>query len=376
MQKVIDYSLKLNAENITKSFILAGLLTFVSFFSVVYAADPADWNKIRSGLSKGINLSHYEQYWVEPNELCKKDLRPMLDAIRKAGFNSVRVPVAFDHFMQPQSQEIRADLLQQLVNLYNMASRLDMKMVLVYHYGKLTDENTETETARIIRIWKQVISNMYTLSTEKLYFELYNEPTIDPDLWKTTATKLVRELRKEDPERIFIIGGTNYNGANDLIRMGNLPIHDHKILYTFHFYEPYIFTHQGADWTPEKTFITGFPYPYKKHRMPQLYDAPPGSPVASDYNRYSKEATFDYLRSRITYINREANRLNLPLICTETGVIKIADRKSRGTYLRDIIHIMKDHNIPVMLWDWNDKFEVIRHNKPIRKIRPWLKTQV
>ncbi|MBL7759190.1 MAG: cellulase family glycosylhydrolase [Sediminibacterium sp.] len=376
MQKVIDYSLKLNAENITKSFILAGLLTFVSFFFPVYAADPTDWNKIRSGLSKGINISHYEQYWVAPNELCKKDLRPMLDAIRKAGFNSVRIPVAFDQFMDPGSGQIRPDLLQHLINLYNTASRLEMKMVLVYHYGKLTNENTETETERIIGIWKQVISAMYTLSTEKLLFELYNEPTIDPELWKTVATRLVRELRKDDPERVFIIGGTNYNGANELIRMGKLPIHDHKVLYTFHFYEPYIFTHQGADWTPEKTFITGFPYPYKKSKMPKLYNAPQDSPVEADYNRYPKEATFDYLWSRIRYISSEADRLNLPLICTETGVIKIADRKSRGTYLRDIIHIMTDHKIPVMLWDWNDKFEVIRHNKPIKKIRPWLKTQV
>jgi len=49
MQKVIDYSLKLNAENITKSFILAGLLTFVSFFFPVYGAERTDWNKIRTG---------------------------------------------------------------------------------------------------------------------------------------------------------------------------------------------------------------------------------------------------------------------------------------------------------------------------------------
>ncbi|HJV19012.1 MAG TPA: cellulase family glycosylhydrolase [Sediminibacterium sp.] len=376
MQKVIDYSLKLNAENITKSFILAGLLTFVSFFFPVYGAERTDWNKIRTGLSKGVNLSHFEQHWHHPDELYKTDLRPHLNAIRKAGFNSIRVPVAFDHFLVAGTTEIRPDLLQHLNNLYSTGSRLGLNMVLVYHYGKLTNENTTTETARIIGLWKQVIRAMYNLSTEKLYFELYNEPTIDSELWKSTATTLVRELRKEDPERIFIIGGTNYNGANELIRMGKLPLDDDKLLYTFHFYEPYIFTHQGADWTPEKTFITGFPYPYRKKDMPVLFNAPPGSPVANDYNRYPKEATYHYLRDRIRQIGQDAERLNLPLICTETGVIKIADRKSRAMYLRDIIRVMKEFGIPVMLWDWNDKFEVIRHNKPIKKIRPWLRGQV
>jgi len=42
---------------------------------------------------------------------------------------------------------------------------------------------------------------------------------------------------------------------------------DEKLWYTFHFYEPYIFTHQGAGWTKEKNFLEGLPYPYRSAAM-------------------------------------------------------------------------------------------------------------
>jgi endoglucanase len=348
-------------------------LTFVSFFFVVFAAERTDLNKIKSSLSKGVNISLLEQYWANPKDLYQSDLTPQLNAIAKAGFNTVRLPVAFDHFMADSYAPLSLTLIQKLNQIYKTCYSLKLNLVIVYHYGKLNNNNLYSENDRIIRIWKQVISAMREHATSNLFFELYNEPTTDMEVWKSSVTTLVRELRKEDPERIFIVGGANYNGSNELMHMGRLSVDDGKILYTFHFYEPYIFTHQGADWTPEKTFITGFPYPFKARRMPGLYNAPEHSLLAQDYNRYPKEASYQYLWDRIRQISEEAQRLNLPLICTETGVINIADKKSRAAYLRDITAIMSEFNLPVMLWDWNDKFAVSDNNKVIRQLRPWLR---
>ncbi len=373
MQQVIDYSLKLNIKNIKKRLLFTSIFTFVSFFLPVFAANQIDINKIKNELGKGVNISLLEQYWVTPEELYKTDLNPKITAITKAGFKTIRLPVAFDHYMADSYAAIDVELIKKLQQIYLQCTNFKIKLIIVYHYGKLRNENIYSENDRIIRIWKQVINSMHANSTSNLFFELYNEPTTDMDVWKSSITTLVRELRKEDPERIFIIGGANYNGFSELFNMGKLDVDDGKILYTFHFYEPYIFTHQGADWTPEKTYITGFPYPYKARKMPGLYNAAADSQLYKDYYRYYKESTYEYLYERIKFISNEAKRLNLPLICSETGVIKFADNKSKSAYLRDITSIMDEFNIPVILWDYDDKFSILKGNRVIKTLKPWLR---
>ncbi len=373
MQHVIDYSLKLNFTKIKKNLFFTSIFTFVSFFLPVFATNQIDINKIKNDLGKGVNISLLEQYWIQPVELYKTDLDPKINAIAKAGFKTIRLPVAFDHYMSDSYAAIDVALIKKLQQIYLQCTKLNIKLIVVYHYGKLSNENIYSENDRIIRIWKQVISAMKANTTNNLFFELYNEPTTDMDVWKSSVTTLIRELRKEDPERIFIVGGVNYNGFNELLHMGKLDVDDGKILYTFHFYEPYIFTHQGADWTPEKTFITGFPYPYKERKMPRLYNAPSDSQLYKDYFRFSKESTYNYLYERIKYISNEAKKLNLPLICSETGVIKFADNKSKSAYLKDITTIMDEFDIPVILWDYDDKFSIKKGNKVIRSLKPWLR---
>jgi endoglucanase len=330
-------------------------------------------HKISQSLGQGVNISLLEQHWQSQDQLLKTNIRPMLESIAEAGFKTVRLPVAFDFFMREGSVQLNEQILQKLHDTYMNCRRLNLKLVIVYHYGKLTNQNKDTETERIIKIWKQVINYMREFSYEKLFLELYNEPTTDMDIWKSIATTLVRELRKEDPDRIFIIGGANYNAINELLTMGKLSTDDGKLLYTFHFYEPYVFTHQGADWTKEKTYMTGLPYPYKRRKMPALTGVAADSAVVKEFERYPIESNYEYLYMRIKKIKEEADKQNLPLICTETGVINLAAFKSKSAYLRDITSIMQQLDIPVMLWDYNDKFSILKGKKVMKQLKNWLK---
>jgi len=78
-----------------------------------------------------------------------------------------------------------------------------------------------------------------------------------------------------------------------LRELGNINVEN--ILYEFHFYEPFLFTHQGADWTDGKTNITNLPYPYKRKEMPQVSNEAK-KPSADDYERYPDEANRQFCK--------------------------------------------------------------------------------
>ncbi|MBS1671935.1 MAG: cellulase family glycosylhydrolase [Bacteroidetes bacterium] len=352
------------------------LITSICLFSLsTYSAKlkkEKNIETIRRSLGAGINLSWFEHTWATPEQLLNTNLTDKLTKIAKAHYATVRLPIAFDMFMQPQSSNLTTEILQKLQSIYTTCEKLKLNLIITYHYGKLNPDNAYTEFERVSWIWKQVQNQFRNQGYDKLFFEIYNEPTLEPYKWKDIATKIVQYIRYEDQNRIYIVGGTNYNNIDELKELYRLP--DDKILYTFHFYEPYIFTHQGADWSADKTFIQKLPYPYNPNKMPKMPDKAKGTVVEDNYKKYYHEATINYLNDKVSETKKWCDNNNMPLICTETGVINTVKQKYRNNYLQDITTVMHNNDIPTMIWDYDQTFSVSKSNgKPIRVIKKWIK---
>ena len=324
-------------------------------------------------LSPGVNFSWYERYWESYETIMGKDFQPIIKQIDRAGFNTIRLPVHFDMFLESNNQ-FKTAFLQKLQSIYQVCAQRKLNLVIVYHYGKINEQNTDAELQRIIGLWKQLLDTFRGIGYDNLIFELYNEPTIDKWVWKYAIEKIVPALRNNDNNRFFIVGASNYNGANELLEMGRLG--DDKTIYTFHFYEPYVFTHQGAEWTKEKTYITGYPYPYSARKMHRLKRADAGSLVADEYNRYPREANSEYLLERLTQILTDCKNAGIPVMCTEFGVIKTVPKKSKYNYFTDVTAIFTSLKIPAIVWDWDDRFTInYREGRSIKPIRKWVKRE-
>jgi hypothetical protein len=378
MQSIVDKQLntirnvKVNFKFSRTIILITFSLSVLQFTSCVKKGYPT-LTEIKRNLGGGTNLSWFEHKWSSPDDLLNADLTPKLNQIAQQGFKTVRLPVAFDLFVYPNSSTLQPQLLTKLKEIYYTCYNLKLHLILTYHYGRLNDNSIYNEDINAVSwIWKQVQQNFKGDGYDYLFFELYNEPTMGSYRWKLTAEKLINYIRGEDTNRIYIIGGTNYNGLNDLMDMGKL--NDEKLFYTFHFYEPYIFTHQGADWTSDKTYMKGFPYPYRRRKMPEMSKDAIGTSVEKDYNKYYFEGTKQYLYERTNQIANFCAKNNMPLICTESGVIDIADKDSRDNYLKDVTSIMYQFNIPVALWDYDQRFSIKQDSTTVLPIlKKWLR---
>jgi len=57
-------------------------------------------------------------------------------------------------------------------------------------------------------------------------------------------------MRASNPERNVIVGGVRWN-SRDTLKDLVLPADDKHLIATFHYYDPFPFTHQGASWAEE-----------------------------------------------------------------------------------------------------------------------------
>ena len=86
---------------------------------------------------------------------------------------------------------------------------------------------------------------------------LLNEPhaKLDGPTWNAFFAELLGIVRQTNPTRIVVVGPTSWNSFKELSSL-KLPA-DPNLLVTYHYYEPFRFTHQGASWAGDVKNLHG-----------------------------------------------------------------------------------------------------------------------
>lgn len=351
---------------------LIGLLNTTS--AQVYIPDHQQQTLFK--FKTGVNISYFEEYWKTDKELIRHfpELLTKVKLASKLGFTTVRLPVSFDLFLEKDGVTLEKKLVEELQQVYQLINEKNMNLIITYHYGKLYKvPNKKAEVNRIAKMWKQVLLPFKGNGYDNLYFGLYNEPRIADEDWNLSAKQLMRILRTEDLDRFWIVGGTNFNGIDALINLNLIP-NDNKIIYTFHFYQPYIFTHQGAPWDPQKTSIVGLPYPFNAAEMPPM-------PLNADkdtrynYSHYSERGNKAFIDKRIKKVYNWLLANQVSIICTEVGAINTIKSAHRNNYIQDVNEVMGKYGIPMLIWDLDQTFSIVRgEEKTLPSIGDWIKS--
>ncbi len=170
--------------------------------------------------------------------------------VNHAGFDSIRLPISWTHHTsQTEPYTINANFMARVQWAVEQASMNDLNIIVnVHHYDEL-NANPRSEKARFQAIWQQ-IARAFKDEPQNVYFELLNEPheafNDDAELWNEMLADVLSIVRESNPTRAVIVGPVSWNNTNKLDTL-ELP-DDPNLIATVHFYDPFGFTHQGAEW--------------------------------------------------------------------------------------------------------------------------------
>lgn len=214
------------------------------------AADPKPTpvQEINARLGRGINFGNgleapSEGAWGFRIE------EPYFDEVKKAGFDTIRLPVKWSARADAKAPyKIDAKFFERVDWCVENALKRDLNVVLnMHHYDEFYDDPDRHEQ-RFLAMWRQ-IAPRYADRSDRLVFELLNEPRppMQPERWNAIVPKALAIVRESNPTRAVMIGPGNWNNLEYLPKL-ELPKDDNLIV-TFHYYSPFHFTHQGAEWS-------------------------------------------------------------------------------------------------------------------------------
>ena len=209
----------------------------------------------------------------------------------------------------------------------------------------LDDEELQN---RFIALWL-AFEERYA-DDNSIAFELLNEVrNVDPEKWNRLADKTVTLIREKNKERKIIIGSTCWNSAYTL---KHLKIYDDEnIIYTFHSYEPFEFTHQrGVLQAATLYYNRAMPYPCDIERYRDYQKVVHNKLTAfENYEKMDIEFMRDVLKPATEFVKEHPDKI---LWCGEFGTIRHADIKWRENWMRDVITILKENGIPYCVWNY------------------------
>jgi endoglucanase len=253
-----------------------------------------------------------------------------LDAIAAAGFDTVRLPAHWSgHAATSPPFTIDRGFFSAVDEAIDLALARGLEVVVdLHHYDELCADPAG-HVDRFIALWSQ-IAERWADRPQALHFELLNEPRppMTADDWNRLLAAALAAVRRSNPERIVVVGPAAMNTIDALDGL-DLPADD-RLVVTIHYYEPFAFTHQGAEWWPGAETWVGTMW---------------GSPA-------DREAVSADLRRLAAWA---ADR-DVRVLIGEFGTIRYAETAARAAWTAHVRRTAEHLDIPWCYWDFATDF--------------------
>jgi len=325
---------------------------------------PVDAAVRSAPFSKGVNFSD----WFESNTaggipFTKYTEQDFID-VKSLGADVIRLPIKM-HSMTGGAPSYTLDplLIKFLKIAVDWAEKHEIYIIIDNHsFDPVLSTSVDIDKI-LIPVWEQV-ARLFKDRGNFVIYEILNEPHgISDTRWGEIQGNTIEAIRRIDNKHTIMVGGTDYNSIGKLTTIPKYS--DANLIYTFHFYDPHIFTHQGATWgEPSMASLKGVPFPYSSEKMPKVPADLKGTWIEGAMNRYQYDAAPSALYASLNKVVAFSKERDVPVFCGEFGVfIPNSPKEDRVTWYKVVSNALDKRNISRTSWDYYGGFGVFNTSK-------------
>lgn len=272
----------------------------------------------------------YESSWTG------KDADPAdFQRMAAIGLKHVRIPIRWELAERSQYSfpyTITPAFLAKIKSAVDEALSNKLHVIINMHHHDSLFANPDGMKPMFIAQWKQ-IAGYFKNYSDSLLFEVLNEPNgqLDAQRWNIFFADALAEIRKTNPKRTVLLGVAEWGGVSALSKL-SVPNDSHLIL-TIHYYNPFHFTHQGAEWVDGSDAWLGTKW------------------NDTEYDRETVEEDF-------SYAIQLAKDKNIPVHIGEFGSYSKADIDSRVRWTRFLARWFEQQGFSWAYWEFNSGFGI------------------
>lgn len=334
------------------------------------------------GIGWNLGNSFDAHYNGTANETCwgnGKATQATFNAVKEAGFSSVRIPVTWmGHIGSAPDYKIEAAWLNRVAEVVGYAHNAGLKVVInIHHDGAAGNENgkvsyptgvwlriadavadakvADTTKDKIAKVWQQIAAK-FSNHNNWLIFETFNE--IHDGYWGWPVTWALQDMLNQwnqvALDAIRSAGGKNQN------RFVAIPCYAASPSFTK---SPFTLPKDSAKDRLIVAVHTYDPYDFAGAANKSEWGHT-GTVPGTDYKESGINNTLNTLKA--TFIDK-----GIPVYFGEFGCVHRSTERAeafRRYYLEYNIKNMREHKMPVMIWDNGasgsgaEKFGLINHN--------------
>lgn len=199
--------------------------------------------------------------------------------LRKAGFDFVRLAIDPLPYLWQPSAEKTAKLNDNVKAAVQLFRDHDLNVVVDFHaipkgedraLGSETYLSSPAKFSDFVAQSASLAKALDGFDPAHVAYEPINEPTVDcpfgnsprPHTWRAMALQLHHAVRAAASNLTLVMQGSCWGGAYGLEDLDPRKFNDTNLIWDFHNYEPFLFTHQGSSWTMgTECFVRGLHFP-------------------------------------------------------------------------------------------------------------------